>query len=68
MPIASGQRDREAPTRHHADAGVGVGEAGAVGRDQKVAGERELEAPRHGGAVDRADDRLAVRRKRARHR
>ena len=59
------EQHRETPTRHHADARVRVGEAGAVGRDQEVAVERDLEAAGDRDAVDRADERLRVRRQRA---
>src|SRR5436309_2752983 len=44
-----------------ADARVRVAERGALGRDQEVATQRELEAAGHGRAVDRADDRLRHR-------
>ena len=38
---------------------MGVGERGAFGRDEEVAGERELESAGDARAVDRADHRLA---------
>jgi hypothetical protein len=44
---------------------VRVGEPGAFGRDQEIAVERDLEATGNGDAVDRADERLGVRRERA---
>jgi hypothetical protein len=42
-----------------------VGEPGAIGRDQEVAVQRDLETPRHRDTVDRADERLGVGRQRA---
>jgi hypothetical protein len=42
---------------------VSVAERGALGGNEEVAGERELETACNGGAVDRADDRLRHRPK-----
>ena len=53
-----GEQHGEPPSRHDPDAGVGVGEAGPLGRDEEVARERDLEAAGDRGAVDRADHRL----------
>ena len=54
----------QTPSRHHADARVRVGEARPIGRDEEVAVQRDLEPAGHGDAVDRADERLRVRRQR----
>ena len=53
-----GEQHGQPPARHDPDPRVRVGEAGAFGRDQEVACERDLETARDRGAVDRADDRL----------
>ena len=53
-----GQQHGEAPARHDPDPGVGVAEAGPLGRDEEVAGQGQLEAAGDGDAVDRADQRL----------
>ncbi len=52
----------QAASGHHADPGVGVGEASPLRGDEEVAVERDLEAPGHGGAVHGRDDRRLVRR------
>ena len=53
---ATGQVD-EHRAGEHADAQVGVGEAGPFGGDDEVAGQRELEPAGDGRAVDRGDHR-----------
>src|SRR5204863_5764770 len=62
---ALGEQHRQAPTGHHPDTRVRVGEPGAVRSDQEVAVERDLEAAGDRNAVDRSDQRLDVRRQRA---
>ena len=42
------------------DARLGQREARALARDHQVAGQRDLEAPARGDAVDRGDDRLGA--------
>ena len=59
------QQHGEPPTRHHAHTRVGVGEPGAVGGDEEVARERELEPSGDRDTVDRADEQLRARRERA---
>ena len=54
----------EPPPGQDADPGVGVGEARLAGRDQHVAGQRQLEASRDGETVDGADDGQRARRER----
>ena len=61
-----GQQHREAPPGLDPDPGMGVGEAGAVGGNEEVAVERDLEAAGDRRAVHRADDRLRRRWERAR--
>jgi len=57
FPDEARQSDRETPARNHPDLGVGVGETRAIGGDEEVAGECDLESAGHGGSVDRADHR-----------
>ena len=61
-PDQLGQPHGEAAAGHHADPGMGVGEAGPVRGDEEIAVERDLEAAGHGGTVHRRDDRRLVGR------
>ena len=58
VPDRLREQHGEPPAGHDPDARVGVGEAGALRRDEEVAGERDLEPAGHRGTVDRADHRL----------
>ena len=64
MPIARDSFWLSPQPGQDADPGVGVGEARLAGRDQHVAGQRQLEAAGDGEAVDGADDGQRARRQR----
>jgi hypothetical protein len=59
QPDGPRQQDRHAAARHDAHPRVRVGEARAVRRHEERALQGHLEAAGDGGAVDRADHRLA---------
>ena len=58
------EQDRAAPARLQADAGVGVAEQRALGGDEEVAVERDLQAAGDRRPVDRPDQRDLQRRDR----
>lgn len=60
-PDRGGQPGGQTPAGQHSDTGVRVGEPGALGGDEEVASQRQLQTAGDGRPVDRPDHRLRQR-------